>query len=58
MVVQLYSALANTTENMLPETFEREFYIPPKEVGLAYGLPVRSVFWTVNIPRTDRQSVF
>lgn len=38
MVVQLYSALTNTTENMLPETFEREFYIPPKEVGLAYGL--------------------
>jgi hypothetical protein len=50
MVVQLYSALTNTTENRLPETFEREFYMPSKEVGLAYGLPARPVFWTVNIP--------
>jgi hypothetical protein len=39
MVVQLYSAPTNTTENMLPQMFEREFYMPPKEVGLAYGLP-------------------
>jgi hypothetical protein len=28
---------------MLPETFEREFYLLPKEVGLAYAL-VRQIY--------------
>jgi hypothetical protein len=38
MAVQLYSAPINTNGNMLPERFERKFYLVPKEVGLAYGL--------------------
>jgi hypothetical protein len=38
MSVQLYSAPISTTKTMLPERFERKFYLVPKEVGLAYGL--------------------
>jgi len=38
MAVQLCNAIINTTKNMLPERFERKFYLVPKEVGLAYGL--------------------
>ena len=38
MAVQLYDAPISTTQNMLPERFERKFYLTPKEVGLAYGL--------------------
>lgn len=38
MSVQLYSAPINATKDMLPERFERKFYLVPKEVGLAYGL--------------------
>jgi hypothetical protein len=37
MAVQLYG-MPNGTINILPERFERKYYLAPKEVGLAYGL--------------------
>jgi hypothetical protein len=37
MAVKLYDA-SRKAQNMLPQRFERKFYLPPPEVGLAYGL--------------------
>jgi len=37
MVVQLYH-IPTKTINMLPERFERKYYIAPKDIGTAYGL--------------------
>jgi hypothetical protein len=37
MAVQLYGVPTNTI-NILPERFERKYYLTPQEVGLAYGL--------------------
>jgi hypothetical protein len=38
MAVQLYGAQINTAKNMLPDRFERKYYLTPEKVGLAYGL--------------------
>ena len=37
MAVQLYSTPINNID-ILPERFERKYYLTPREVGLAYGL--------------------
>ena len=37
MAVQLYG-MPNGTVNILPERFERKYYLAPAEVGFAYGL--------------------
>lgn len=37
MAVQLYSETSGTI-NILPERFERKYYLTPRDVGLAYGL--------------------
>lgn len=37
MAIQLYGVPTNTID-LLPQRFERKYYLTPKEVGLAYGL--------------------
>jgi hypothetical protein len=38
MPVQVYNVPVDTAKEILPERFERKFYLVPKKVGLAYGL--------------------
>lgn len=47
MTVKLYDAPVYTTENGLPQRFERKYYLAPTEVGLAYGL-IRQICLPAN----------